>query len=150
MSSQLGNHKIELNDVKDARISRHLQTEMFTDMYTEEEFLNITKNLRGTYESLSETKFAEELEKQKIVSHTWTLAEDDFIKKNYLHLSDNTIGLALNVPARMVKYRRNCLGLTKGTVKNLNKVIVWAKRDDFQEVCSKYELTKLRGDGVLI
>lgn len=141
---------IDTSTLLDARKSRHLKVSDMKDAYSEEELEEMLKNGRGPYTATSDIKYAIELERQKVVSHTWTLVEDEFIRKNYQHLSDNTIGMALNVPGRMVKYRRKCLGLSKGLVKTLHKVIVWCKREDFDWACNNYELTKTRGDGVLI
>lgn len=134
---------------KDVRTTRHLTTESLIQLYEQEGAAEVLpemlKRTSGEYVAHSDVKYAEEVEKQKVVRHVWTKAEDDFIRKNYMHLSDNTIGLALNIPGRMVMSRRQRLKLYKGHVKELNKVIVWCKRTDFDEVCQQFELTKARG-----
>lgn len=134
---------------KDVRTTRHLTTESLVQLYEQEGAAEVLpemlKRTSGDYIAHSDVKYAEEGEKQKVVRHVWTKAEDDFIRKNYMHLSDNTIGLALNIPGRMVMSRRQRLKLYKGQVKELNKVIVWCKRTDFDEVCQQFELTKARG-----
>ena len=129
----------------DVRTTRHLKASNLKELYSEEELQDILKGTSGAYESLSDTKYADELSSTKRLAHVWTKAEDDFIRKNYMHLSDNTIGLALNVPGRLVRTRRNALKLSKGQVKELSKVIVWCMRSDFDTVCEEYNLTKLRG-----
>jgi hypothetical protein len=144
----LAEYKEELL-TKDVRTTRHLTTEALVQRYEQEgasEVLpEMLKKTSGEYVSHSDVKYAEEIEKQKSKKHVWTFAEDEFIRKNYQHLSDNTIGLALNLPGRMIMSRRQRLKLYKGQVKELNKVIVWCKRTDFDEICQQFELTKARG-----
>lgn len=60
--------------------------------------------------------------------------DDLFIRKNYKYLSDNTIGLALNVPPHRVYDRRMKLGLYKKSSINTRTVIViWDKRSMYEE-----------------
>ena len=130
---------------KDVRTTRHLNPDNLRKYYTDDEVSDITKDTSGEYTALSDVKYQDELTNQKRKPHVWTLAEDEFIRKNYKHLSDNTIGLALNIPGRMVKFRRQRLQLFKGQVKELNKIIVWCNRTDFDTVCQEQLLTKSRG-----
>lgn len=130
--------------------ARNLQQEDLRAWYTEEELntlLNISLSKHYVY--LSDTKYLKSFydrkakEEKKNRRHKWTYAEDSFLKANYKYLSDNTIGLALNVPAKSVSYRRRTLGLTKGVQMNTT-IIVWCNRDSFEEDCEKQTLTKLR------
>ena len=97
--------------------------------------------------------FAEEFKKRKIEQahqkkkHCFTVAEDDFITRNYKHLSDNTIGLALNIPSKSIKFRRKMLNLVKYNInsKGVSEVIIWNNRSTFEEDCKKFNLTKARG-----
>ena len=74
---------------------------------------------------------------------TWSPQEDSFLISNSKYLSDSTIGLALNRPRGNVTERRKALKLDKKN-KELLDVIIWNKRESFDEDVQKIELTKLR------
>lgn len=123
-------------------VRTHLSQDRLVPNYTEEEVENLVDKYETTLTSIDK-RF-----EQTDYIHTWTKAEDDFIKASYKYLSDNVIALAINVPARLVRMRRYALGLSKKTMKETYKVVIWAKREDFDEACQKQGLTKIRPDGV--
>lgn len=134
----------------DVRTTRHLTQAKLEGIHSQsgaspEDIEELTKKYAGEYTDLSEELYKDELDKQKVTQHIWTYAEDEFIKKNYMHLSDNVIGLALNVPSRLVAKRRSRLNCFKGQVKELNKVIIWCDRANFELDCQEQQLTKARG-----
>jgi len=73
----------------------------------------------------------------------WAPEEDEFLRTNYMYLSDSVIALALNVPKVVVAARRVTLGLSKEISTSL-EVIIWADRDKFDEDIKKFHLTKAR------
>lgn len=128
----------------DVRTSKHYRKEHFEEHYTEEyekEYLqDMLKDAQGAHMDISE-KLHEVKDLTK--RHKWTWFEDEFIKSNYHYLSDNVIGLALNVPGRFVKLRRLRLGLKKGAPKDAcipYKVIVWCDREAYEEDLKRFNL----------
>lgn len=136
-----------LEDVStDVRVSKHYRKEHFENHYTEEDLKYMLQDAKGDYIDISE-KLHEVKDLTK--RHKWTWFEDEFIKSNYHYLSDNVIGLALNVPGRFVKLRRLRLGLSKGLKKGLAKdkdaqtvykVIVWCNRESYEEDLKRFNL----------
>lgn len=128
---------------------RSFDKEYFSQFYTAEELGDILVKRENCYVYASDIQYdtvfsdAKKEARKKNKVHKWTYAEDKFLKLNYLHLSDNLIGLALNVPARIIYYRRRTLGLKKGNIMTSN-VIVWCNRENFEQDCEKYQLTKVR------
>lgn len=128
---------VPLEDVinKDSRTHKFYKKDYFTWWYSEDALIDMLKPSGGKWiaqsEFLYDSIYAEAKKNNK--RHQWTYVEDLFIKNNYLYLSDNVIGLALNVPGRIVKLRRLVLGLKKVELKDQYKVIVWCNREDFKD-----------------
>ena len=123
----------------DVRTSKHYRKEHFEDFYTDN-LQEMLKDAQGAHTDISE-KLHEVKDSSK--RHKWTWFEDEFIKSNYHYLSDNVIGLALNVPGRFVKLRRLRLGLKKGVPKDTQtpyKVIVWCNRESYAEDLKRFNL----------
>lgn len=124
----------------DVRTSKHYRKEHFENHYTEEDLKDMLQDAQGAHMDISE-KLHEVKDPSK--RHKWTWFEDEFIKSNYHYLSDNVIGLALNVPGRFVKLRRLRLGLKKGIPKDTQipyKVIVWCNREEYEEDLKRFNL----------
>lgn len=139
--------KVPLQDFihKDVRTTKHYKQENFKWWYTENELSNILVPARGEWVSQSDvlcTPFEDALQDAKSTNkrHKWTWIEDEFLLSNYKYLSDNVIGLALNIPGRIVKLRRMSLGLKKGIIPDTYKVIVWCNRDYFEDDVKNYNL----------
>ena len=132
--------------------TRHLKRDELKEWYTEDEvdtLLHDTDTLSPTLSDIRyEDAFNEFLAecKENNSRRIWTVAEDDFIRRNYKHLSDSTIALALNIPSQNVIDRRMYLKLEKGqrTSEYEIPLIVWADRNKFDEDCKKFHLTKAR------
>jgi hypothetical protein len=135
---------------------RRLTLDKVTQWYTEEEAEKLMfpkYKHRSLYAPLSTQKYAESYEQVRELLHNaeykekrvWSPKEDEFIRSTYAFLSDNVIGLALNVPWYVVKIRRRNLGLSKEHSINVD-VIIWANRDKFDEDIQKSQLTKARPD----
>lgn len=136
------NSKEHVNELlsKDGRTHRYLDADKLLKHYTEEELEELLMTYSWDFTEIDKRfKLEDEV-------HRWTKVEDDFILANYKYLSDNIIGLALNVRGYDVKLRRLYLGCHKGTLKETYKVVVWAKRSDFEEACSTQLLNKSRKD----
>lgn len=138
--------------IKDSRVTRHFTKDYFTWWYEEEDLKCILKPARGNWVDQSEIIHAlftktKEYAKSKQKKHQWTWAEDEFIRSSYKFLSDNVIGLGLNIPGRIVKLRRLALGLSKG-YNNMGmnqvpyKVVVWCERNDYEKDLEVYNLSK--------
>lgn len=131
--------------------TRHLKKDKLTVFYTSEEVQKLTNRTEGYYTDASELLYGdsydttkEQLDKQG-KRRVWTWAEDEFLRKNYKHLSDSTIGMALNIPSRVVYHRRQALGLLKAKAYVDIPVIIWHNREDYDTDCKKFKLTKARG-----
>lgn len=127
----------------DVRTSKHYRKEHFEDFYadfSDGSLQEMLKDSQGAHADISE-KLHEVKDTTK--RHKWTWFEDEFIKSNYHYLSDNVIGLALNVPGRFVKLRRLRLGLKKGIPKDTRtpyKIIVWCNREAYEEDIKRFKL----------
>lgn len=125
----------------DVRTSRHYTKEHFEGYYNES-LDDMLKVSNGSWSEQSETLYGnniEELSKNN-KRHKWTWVEDEFIRNNYKYLSDNVIGLAINVPGRLVKLRRLRLGLKKTQLKESYKVVIWCNRLDYEKDLEDYSL----------
>lgn len=136
-----------LEDVTDLHLmaQRYVKKDYFTWWYSDDSLSNILKPANGQWTAQSEIVHAmfyikQEEAKKDNKRHDWTYVEDKFLKDNYMYLSDNVIGLALNIPGRIVKIRRMHLGLKKKVLKDDYKVIVWCERNAYEEDVKKYNL----------
>ena len=129
---------------------RYLKKEDLMLKFSDEELNALLYEPHNVYNSSADALFLENYKQrqlnnaQKYRRTSFTVAEDDFIKKSYKHLSDNTLALALHLPSKAIKSRRNTLGLVKQNV-NTNKystVIIWNNRGTFEQDCKKFNLTK--------
>lgn len=92
-------------------------------------------------------KFKEKELQERLANrtHRWTELEDNFLKNNYKYLSDNTVALALSIPANRVQNRRSFLGLRKDAQpKEDTLVIVWDNRNKFEVDLETEGLTLLK------
>lgn len=142
----------DILSISDARITRHFTKDYFTWWYNEEDLKHMLKPSRGTWVDQSEiihalfSKTKDDAKKHN-KKHQWTWAEDEFIRNSYKFLSDNVIGLGLNIPGRIVKLRRLALGLSKGySNMGMNqipyKVVIWCERDNYEKDLEEYNLSK--------
>ena len=96
------------------------------------------------YEPLQEAervaKLLDETAKRK-----WAPEEDQFIRETYMYLSDNIIGLALNLPTQLITQRRRFLELRKVRTHSV-EYIVWCERDNFERDLETKKLLKARPD----
>lgn len=141
---------------------RYLKKEQLALKFGEDELNQLLFEPHNVYHSTADALFSENYKKRRELQDSakkwcktekdgtktrktvFTVAEDDFIKKSYKHLSDNTIALALEVPSKAIRSRRTTLKLRKLRI-NTNKygsVIVWNNRGTFEQDCLKYGLTK--------
>lgn len=131
--------------------TRHLKKDKLLTFYTPEEVQKLTNHTEGYYTDASELLYGEAYDnlkeelQQEGKRRVWTWAEDEFLRKNYKHLSDSTIGLALNIPSRVVYHRRQALGLLKARAYVDIPVIIWHNREDYEKDCKEFKLTKARG-----
>jgi hypothetical protein len=131
---------------KDSRTHKFYKKEYFTWWYDEEALSNILKPAKGlnwvAQSELIHSLFedAKKLAKKQNKKHQWTYVEDNFIRCNYEYLSDNVIGLALNIPSRWVRIRRMVLGLKKNVMTETYKVVVWCERKAFEEDVKAFKL----------
>jgi hypothetical protein len=125
---------------KDARSTKFYKKDYFTWWYDDNALVDLLKPANGKWIAQSELLYDAIYEdaKRNNKRHKWTYVEDVFIKSNYLYLSDNVIGLALNIPGRIVKLRRLALGLKKVVLKDSYKVIVWCDRKDYESDLQEY------------
>lgn len=126
----------------DARSTKHYTQEHFEWYYEEGALNDLLKDARGDWTEQSEKLHQAYVQSHQggATRHKWTWVEDEFIKSNYHYLSDNVIGLALNIPGRFVKLRRLSLGLKKGTNKDTYKVVIWCERQDYEEDLKRFNL----------
>ena len=129
------------------KAQRNLSSKKLRKYYTEEEWLELRDNSPSgkKLENQYEIPWANLKERmnEKGRFHKWTPEEDDFLRKNYMFLSDRIIGMALNMPAAVVRQRRYQKDLVKHYTTPL-EVIVWCKRDSFEEDVKNLNLTKAR------
>lgn len=127
------------------RTQHALSIKDFEEVYTPEELDKLlTEHTNVEAYTLASDRFEESYEQMKrIGQRVWYPEEDEFIKTNYLYLTDAVIALALNVPTYAVRTRRVALGCEKIRPTKLD-VIIWADRQNFEEDCKKYNLIKLR------
>lgn len=121
----------------------HYKKDYFKWWYDADALGNILAPAKGTWVAQSDVLWNIFLEIQKDLQkvnkvHKWTWAEDEFIRHNYRLLSDNIIGLALNIPGRIVKLRRLRLGLKKIQPKDTYKVVIWCERSDYEKHVNDY------------
>lgn len=124
--------------------TKFYKKDYFKWWYDEDALSNILAPANGTWIAQSDILYGIFLEIQKDLNaknkkHLWTWAEDEFLRANYLYLSDNVIGLALNIPSRIVKLRRLKLGLKKNVLKDAYKVVIWCERSDYEKHIQTYE-----------
>lgn len=131
------------------KAQRNLSLEDLKEIYSEEELERLIGK-RDVYEKeLTSDKYIESWEAYKEETsslnklHKWSPEEDAFLRACYMYLSDNTMALALNIPAYNVTQRRLSLKLIKGYTLPID-VIVWCKRDSYEEDLKKERLTKAR------
>ena len=126
----------------DARKTKHYKQENFEWYYEEGTLRDLLKESNGEWTEQSEKLHQAYVQAVEGTTkrHKWTWVEDEFIKSNYHYLSDNVIGLALNIPGRFVKLRRLSLGLKKGTNKDTYKVVIWCERQDYEEDLKRFKL----------
>lgn len=126
---------------------RRLTYARVSKWYTKEE----REALTSTYKPQSDdTRFAEDFNKlekaqrKKRMIHRFSALEDEFIRKNYKHLPDKVIALALNLPVNKILSRRHILGLKKVRTSANTVLVVWNNRDKFEEDVKNKNLTLLR------
>lgn len=141
----IGNKQVvPIEDVigKDSRSAKFYKKDYFTWWYSEDALVDVLRPANGKWIAQSELLYdalyntAQKNNKR----HKWSYVEDTFIKSNYLYLSDNVIGLALNTPGRIVKLRRLTLGLKKVHLKDSYKVVIWCERNDYEKDLEEYKL----------
>lgn len=150
--------KIPIKDVlgvTDRRVTRRFTKDYFTWWYDDSSLKDILSPAKGKWVAQSELLYsgfdvAKENAKRNNKKHQWTWAEDEFIRGNYKYLSDNVIGLGLNIPGRWVKLRRLALGLSKGVTNGriqdaeTYKVVIWCERSMYDSDVSARGITKQR------
>lgn len=148
----MSDRKLDISELN-TKARRYLKRGELEKLYTEIELSGLLgSSYTGAYkdvgyEPLSELIKLTSKSKAKKRHRRWSHIEDKFLLDTYAYVSDVVIALALNIPVSEVTQHRVALKLSKKK-KVESFYVVWCNRDNFDEDMSKYNLTKLRGDGV--
>jgi hypothetical protein len=124
-----------------------------TNWVTEAEYQELVQK-SNNYKPISNLRYIDSYKawrdhlKRQYKRHRWSDDEIQFLKDNYKYLSDNVIGLALNISAQHIRSKRNTLGLKKERNAEQSHVVVWCKRDDFEKDIAEKGLLKARNYGL--